>query len=129
VALPRKLTQTFGGRAVGTLREFGGDKHTRFMLRLRLSLDCGYAAVATPGVSDNLFTVESLAALTPLHAETEACYREPARLPINPSNPSVRARSRSSGISFVKEAEYLRTPGGFFSNSSSFAFGSSIGRF
>jgi hypothetical protein len=27
------------------------------MLRMRLSLDCGYAAVATQGVSDNLFTV------------------------------------------------------------------------
>jgi hypothetical protein len=49
---------------LGTLREFGGDKHARFMLRLRLSLDCGYAAVATQGVSDNLFTVESLAGLT-----------------------------------------------------------------
>jgi hypothetical protein len=34
------------------------------MLRMRLSLDCGCAAVATQGGSDNLFTVESLAALT-----------------------------------------------------------------
>ena len=68
-----QVTQPFGGPASATLREFGGDKLTRFMLRLRLSLDCGYAAVATQGVSDNLFTVESLAALTPHHAEAEAC--------------------------------------------------------
>jgi hypothetical protein len=33
------------------------------MLRMRLSPDCGCAAVATQGGSDNLFTVESLAAL------------------------------------------------------------------
>jgi hypothetical protein len=29
------------------------------MLRVRLPLDCGFAAVATQGVSDNLFTIES----------------------------------------------------------------------
>jgi hypothetical protein len=46
---------------VGTLREFGGDKRARFMLRMRLSLDCGYAVVATQGVPDNLFAVELLA--------------------------------------------------------------------
>jgi hypothetical protein len=34
------------------------------MLRMRLSLDCGCAAVATQGGSDNLFAVESLTALT-----------------------------------------------------------------
>jgi hypothetical protein len=46
------------------------------MLRMRLSLDCGYAAVATQGVSDNLFTVESLARRQGAdHAEAEACYR------------------------------------------------------
>jgi hypothetical protein len=39
------------------------NKHADFMLRMRLSLDCGCAAVATQGGSDNLFTVESLAAL------------------------------------------------------------------
>jgi hypothetical protein len=33
------------------------------MLRMRLSLDCGCVAVATQGVSDNLFTVESLSAV------------------------------------------------------------------
>jgi hypothetical protein len=33
------------------------------MLRMRLSIDCGYAAVATQGGSDNLFTVVSLATL------------------------------------------------------------------
>ncbi|MEA3147304.1 MAG: hypothetical protein QOI53_2850 [Verrucomicrobiota bacterium] len=36
------------------------------MLRMRLSLDCGWAAVATEGVSDNLFTIESLANKVPI---------------------------------------------------------------
>jgi hypothetical protein len=39
-----------------------------------------------------------------------ASYLEPARLPIKPSNPSLPARSKSSGMSFVKEIEYLITP-------------------
>jgi hypothetical protein len=47
------------------------------MLRMRLSPDCGYTAVATKGVSDNLFTVESLATLTRGRSrwadEAEAC--------------------------------------------------------
>jgi hypothetical protein len=55
-----QLTQTFGGPAVGILRQFGGDKHARFMLRMRLSFDCCYDAVATQG-ANNLFAVESLA--------------------------------------------------------------------
>jgi hypothetical protein len=38
------------------------NKNARFMLRMRLSLDCGCAAFATQGVPDNLFTIESLAA-------------------------------------------------------------------
>jgi hypothetical protein len=43
------------------------------MLRMRLSLDCGCAAVATQGGSDNLFTVESLAANKGTdHAEAKA---------------------------------------------------------
>jgi hypothetical protein len=33
-------------------------KHARFMLRMRLSLDCGSAAFATQGGSDHLFKVE-----------------------------------------------------------------------
>jgi len=33
-------------------------KHARFMLRMRLSLDCGCAAFATQGGSDHPFTVE-----------------------------------------------------------------------
>ena len=57
-----QLTQTFGGPASATVREFGGDKHADFMLRMRLSLDCGCAAFATQGGSDHLFTVESPAA-------------------------------------------------------------------
>ena len=39
--------------------------------------------------------------------------------------PNLLARSKSSGISFVNETEYLITPGGFLSSSSSFAFLSS----
>jgi hypothetical protein len=64
VASPGNKTQTFGGPASAIPREFGGDKHADFMLRMRLSLDCGCAAVDTQGGSDNLFTVESLTALT-----------------------------------------------------------------
>jgi hypothetical protein len=106
------------------------NKYARFMLRMRLSLDCGYAAVATQGVSDNLFTVESLVALTRCRSrlKRKRATGKPARLPIKPSSPSLPARSRSSGMSFVNEAEYLITPGGFFSGSSSFAFRSSIGK-
>jgi hypothetical protein len=36
---------------------------SRFMLRMRLSLDCGCAGFATQGGSDHLFTVESPAAV------------------------------------------------------------------
>jgi hypothetical protein len=38
------------------------NKHARFMLRMRLSLNCGCTAFATQGVPDNLLTVELLAA-------------------------------------------------------------------
>ena len=38
-------------------------KHACLMLRMRLSLDCGWVAVATQGVSDNRFTVEPLNAV------------------------------------------------------------------
>jgi hypothetical protein len=48
------------------------------MLRMRLSPDRGYTAVAIKGVSDNLFTVESIATLTRAdHDEAEACCPEP----------------------------------------------------
>jgi hypothetical protein len=48
------------------------------MLRMRLSLDCGYAAVTAQRVSDSLFTVESLASLIRADgAEEEAFCREP----------------------------------------------------
>ncbi|MEA3148845.1 MAG: hypothetical protein QOI53_4510 [Verrucomicrobiota bacterium] len=39
------------------LRKFGSNKHARFMLRMRLSLDCGCVTVATQGGPDNRFAV------------------------------------------------------------------------
>jgi hypothetical protein len=39
------------------LRKFGSNKHASFMLRMRLSLDCGCVTVATQGGHDNRFTV------------------------------------------------------------------------
>jgi hypothetical protein len=47
------------------LRKFGSNKHARFMLRMRLSLDCGCVTVATQGGPDNRFTVESPAPFRP----------------------------------------------------------------
>jgi hypothetical protein len=58
------LIQTFVDQSRLPYESLAVNGRARFMLRMRLSPDCGYTAVATKGVSDNLFTVESPAALT-----------------------------------------------------------------
>jgi hypothetical protein len=49
----------------------------------------------------------------PITLKRKRATGERARLPIKLSSPSLPARSRSSEISFVKEAEYLIKPGDF----------------
>jgi hypothetical protein len=102
VASPRNKPKPLVDRPWVHHPSLAANNHARFMLRMRLSLDRGYAAVVPQGMSDNLFAVESLAALTPEQAEAEACYRGTAAL----ADPTLPVRASEHG----PEALYVFLP-------------------
>lgn len=81
------------------------------------------------GSADNEFLFLVQLDLDPCSAALTGLILGTAAFADQTSRPICRVRARSSGMSFVKETEYLITPGGFFSSSSSFAFRCSIGKF
>src|ERR1700675_1367507 len=56
---PGELTKLWWTSLGYAARVCSSNKHARFMLRMRLSLDCGCVTAATQGRLDNRFTVES----------------------------------------------------------------------
>jgi hypothetical protein len=94
------------------------------------SAECDNPAIQSVASASNENWIEESAfrqkacsrcSLTLIHAPVRfpGSYREPLRLPIKPSSPILPARSRSSGMSSVKDTEYRITPGGFFSSPAS----------